>query len=444
MATSAVAGRSAPSDDKRWRQVDVRMRRLGYRPDGLIEVLHTTQEVFGYLDDEALPVRRREPGCATEQGLRRCHFLLAFHSETARACIPASFARAPPATSNGASALLVAIARELGVEPGGTTPDGRVSLLKARCLGACSMAPAVGGRRRGARQGRTRRTGSAAGGAMSASTGPGTRGAGSAAGAGPNRSSPTARPRASAQHLPGCRLPVDGIRPAVRSPPRSSAGRGAGRRRCHGASVASGCAPPGHSWRSRSRAGSSSVSDPASPRSTNELVEQPGWRERRGGRSVAGDPFFSHQVKVVLERCGTVDPERLEDYVATGGYEALAKAVTTMTPDDVIAEVVRSGLRGRGGAGYPTGLKWRTVAKATGAEGKFVVCNADEGDPGAFMDRSVLESDPQRVLEGMAIAGYAVGANQGYVYVRAEYPLAVKRLTSAIRQAEREGFLGQR
>ena len=158
---------------------------------------------------------------------------------------------------------------------------------------------------------------------------------------------------------------------------------------------------------------------------------------------MADDPFFSHQVKVVLERCGRVDPERLEDYVESGGYEALSMALTTMAPEDVIAQVVLSGLRGRGGAGYPTGLKWRTVAKSHGQDGKFVVCNADEGDPGAFMDRSVLESCPQQVLEGMAIAGYAVGADRGYVYVRAEYPLAVKRLTSAIRQAEREGFLGR-
>jgi bidirectional [NiFe] hydrogenase diaphorase subunit len=175
---------------------------------------------------------------------------------------------------------------------------------------------------------------------------------------------------------------------------------------------------------------------------TSELVASLAG-EGIGGRSVTTDPFFSHQVKVVLERCGKVDPERLEDYVASGGYEALSKALTTMAPDDVIAEVVRSGLRGRGGAGYPTGLKWRTVAKAAGAEGKFVVCNADEGDPGAFMDRSVLESCPQQVLEGMAIAGYAIGARRGYVYVRAEYPLAVKRLSSAIRQAERDGHLGQ-
>ena len=163
-----------------------------------------------------------------------------------------------------------------------------------------------------------------------------------------------------------------------------------------------------------------------------------------GGRPIASDPFFSHQVKVVLEHCGRIDPERVEDYVAAGGYEALTKAVTTMTPAEVLAEVTHSGLRGRGGAGYPTGLKWTTVAKADSADGKYVVCNGDEGDPGAFMDRSVLESSPQQVLEGMAIAGYAVGASHGYVYVRAEYPLAVKRLTTAIRQAERAGLLGQR
>ena len=160
-----------------------------------------------------------------------------------------------------------------------------------------------------------------------------------------------------------------------------------------------------------------------------------------GGKSTASDPFFSQQVKVVLEHCGRLDPERVEDYVAVGGFEALRKAVTTMSPAEVVAEVVGSGLRGRGGAGYPTGLKWTTVAKAESGEGKFVVCNADEGDPGAFMDRSVLESCPQQVLEGMAIAGYAVGASRGYAYVRAEYPLAVKRLTAAIRQAQ-PGLLG--
>jgi bidirectional [NiFe] hydrogenase diaphorase subunit len=155
-------------------------------------------------------------------------------------------------------------------------------------------------------------------------------------------------------------------------------------------------------------------------------------------------PFLQRQVKIVLENSGKVDPERIEDYIATGGYTALLKVLTTMTPPQVNEQVVRSGLRGRGGAGFPTGLKWNTVAKANGGGRKFVICNADEGDPGAFMDRSVLESDPHRVLDGMAIAGYAVGADHGYIYVRAEYPLAVKRLRTAIRQAERQGLLGNR
>jgi bidirectional [NiFe] hydrogenase diaphorase subunit len=153
-------------------------------------------------------------------------------------------------------------------------------------------------------------------------------------------------------------------------------------------------------------------------------------------------PFFTAQKKIVLENCGAIDPERIEEYIAAGGYQPLFDVLTTMRADEVVAMITRSGLRGRGGAGFPTGLKWSTVQKADGSQGKYVICNADEGDPGAFMDRSVLESDPHRVLEGMAIAAYAVGARQGYIYVRAEYPLAVKRLKLAIRQAERLGLLG--
>jgi bidirectional [NiFe] hydrogenase diaphorase subunit len=152
-------------------------------------------------------------------------------------------------------------------------------------------------------------------------------------------------------------------------------------------------------------------------------------------------PFFAKQVKIVRANGGIVDPERIEDYIAIGGYTALHHALTEMTPVQVVEEVTRSGLRGRGGAGFPTGLKWGTVAKSSGAK-KYVVCNGDEGDPGAFMDRSVLESDPHLVLEGMAIAAYAVGADQGYLYVRAEYPLAISRLQIAIKQAKQLGLLG--
>jgi bidirectional [NiFe] hydrogenase diaphorase subunit len=152
-------------------------------------------------------------------------------------------------------------------------------------------------------------------------------------------------------------------------------------------------------------------------------------------------PFFSRQKKIVLENFGKIDPNRIQEYIAAGGYAALAKVLTEMAPTEVIDQVSHSGLRGRGGAGYPTGLKWSTVAK-TRSTSKYVICNADEGDPGAFMDRSVLESDPHRVLEGMAIAAYAVGANRGYIYIRAEYPLAISRLRIAIKQAEELGLLG--
>ncbi len=154
-------------------------------------------------------------------------------------------------------------------------------------------------------------------------------------------------------------------------------------------------------------------------------------------------PFFTRQHRIVLANSGRVDPEKLNDYIAAGGYQALAKVLTEMTGREVIEQVKTSGLRGRGGAGYPTGLKWELVAKQIPTQ-KYVVCNADEGDPGAYMDRSVLEGDPHRVLEGMAIAGYAVGAQQGYIYVRGEYGLAIQRLQTAIKQAEREHLLGNR
>lgn len=159
---------------------------------------------------------------------------------------------------------------------------------------------------------------------------------------------------------------------------------------------------------------------------------------------VIGDrshPFFTRQYPIVLENSGKIDPESIEDYIAADGYQALFRVLREMTPKEVIDTITQSGLRGRGGAGYPTGLKWATVAKMPPGQ-KYVVCNADEGDPGAFMDRSVLESDPHRVLEGMAIAAYAVGADQGYIYVRGEYPLAIEHLKKAIQQSRRYGLLG--
>ncbi|MGI5920406.1 MAG: NADH-ubiquinone oxidoreductase-F iron-sulfur binding region domain-containing protein [Syntrophomonadaceae bacterium] len=148
------------------------------------------------------------------------------------------------------------------------------------------------------------------------------------------------------------------------------------------------------------------------------------------------------QIRIALRNCGTIDPEKLEDYIAAKGYQALGTCITEKKPDEVIQEIIASGLRGRGGGGFPTGIKWQSAAKSPGDQ-KYIICNADEGDPGAFMDRSILEGDPQSVLEAMAIAGYAIGANQGYIYIRAEYPLAVKRLLIAIDQAKEAGLLGK-
>ncbi|SHF30415.1 MULTISPECIES: NADH-quinone oxidoreductase subunit NuoF [Caloramator] len=152
--------------------------------------------------------------------------------------------------------------------------------------------------------------------------------------------------------------------------------------------------------------------------------------------------FYKKQERIALRNCGVIDPENIDEYIAFDGYKALAKVLTTMTPEQVIEEVKKSGLRGRGGGGFPTGLKWELTAKSK-ADQKYVVCNADEGDPGAFMDRSILEGDPHSVLEAMTIAGYAIGANQGYIYVRAEYPIAVQRLKVAIKQAREYGLLGK-
>ena len=175
------------------------------------------------------------------------------------------------------------------------------------------------------------------------------------------------------------------------------------------------------------------------------VVTDLAYEKRPGGMEALGlqeIPFFRKQVKIVLRNCGLIDPLKIEEYIARDGYMALAKVLTEMTPEQVIDEVKKSGLRGRGGAGFSTGVKWELCRKAPGNE-KFTLCNADEGDPGAFMDRSVLEGDPHSLIEAMTIAGYAIGSSQGYVYVRAEYPLAVERLTRAIEHARERGLLGK-
>ena len=191
------------------------------------------------------------------------------------------------------------------------------------------------------------------------------------------------------------------------------------------------------------------------PEDTKEIVEEHLLKGRPVKRLMFKDQFteemvpnykdidfYKKQNRIALRNCGFINPENIREYIARGGYEALAKALTEMTPEQVIEEVKASGLRGRGGGGFPTGLKWG-FARAAQGDKKYVICNADEGDPGAFMDRSILEGDPHALIEGMTIAGYAIGADEGYIYVRAEYPLAIKRLKIAIAQALEMGLLGE-
>lgn len=176
-------------------------------------------------------------------------------------------------------------------------------------------------------------------------------------------------------------------------------------------------------------------------RPVERLFHKPHSAEEKLEKTLPKINFYKKQKRIALRNCGVIDPEKIEEYIALDGYKALAKCLTEYTPDEVIELMMKAGLRGRGGAGFPTGLKWK-FAKAAQNEQKYVICNADEGDPGAFMDRSVLEGDPHSVIEAMAIAGYAIGANMGYVYCRAEYPIAVQRLQVAIDQAKEKGLLG--
>ena len=177
-------------------------------------------------------------------------------------------------------------------------------------------------------------------------------------------------------------------------------------------------------------------------RPVERLVYHEANESTKHATSLSETTFYKKQKRVALRNCGVINPENIDEYIAMDGYQALGKVLTEMTPDDVIQTILDSGLRGRGGGGFPTGLKWKFASGNRGNVVKYIGCNADEGDPGAFMDRSILEGDPHAVLEAMAIAGYAIGANEGYIYVRAEYPIAIKRLEIAIKQAREYGLLG--
>ncbi|MFP4065320.1 MAG: NADH-ubiquinone oxidoreductase-F iron-sulfur binding region domain-containing protein [Bacteroidales bacterium] len=191
------------------------------------------------------------------------------------------------------------------------------------------------------------------------------------------------------------------------------------------------------------------------PEDAKEIVAEHAIKGRQVERLLYTDPvnkekipdsrgmgFYKKQIRIALRNCGLIDPENIDEYLAADGYEAMGRVMTEMTPEEAIQEIIDSGLRGRGGGGFPTGIKWQIASKVEGKQ-KYVVCNADEGDPGAFMDRSILEGDPHSVLEAMVINGYCIGADKGLIYIRAEYPLAIKRLKIAIKQARELGLLGK-
>ncbi len=430
-----MTGRDATTiRDSRAKMLERAMSRHQYAGDALIEVLHAAQELYGYLSPELLGTISRKLKLPPSRVLGVATFYHFFSLKpkgehffqvcTGTACYVA-----------GAPALLEVLERRC-CRSGETTADGRVSVQAVRCIGSCGLAPAVirDGQIPGAGDdGRTE------------------------SGAGPDWSAMTIedllerqrRERTRQQQLrrriycctaAGClSCGSDSVRRAVAA--EIEAQGLVGEVEVCGTGCMGLC----------SRGPLVKISDdgslwgPVSVEDAPALVAGPeGARAALGPRQIdVQSPFFARQLKIVLANSGQADPERLDDYIAAGGYQALARAVSEMTPEEVVAEVRKSGLRGRGGGGYPTGLKWDLVAKQP-ATPKYVICNADEGDPGAFMDRSVLEGDPHRVLEGMAIAGYAVGAQQGFIYVRGEYTLAIQRLQTAIRQAEREQLLGNR
>ena len=407
------------------------MKRHRFAPDALIEVLHTAQELFGFLQNDILHYIAHGLKLPPSRvyGVATFYHFFSFAPKGKHTCVVCT---GTACYVKGADALLAAIERDAGDDRGQDV---------GRRAGLADDGPLPGRLRAGPR-GRLRRRGLRQAGA---GVGPGT--AERMETRWISLISARSRDRERAARKPfrirccgaasclssGSKTVLDGLEAAV-----ADAGLGdrvqvsevgCMRLCCEGPLVQVDPDGPFYQRVAPAR---------RPPRSSAALD---GVTTADAHRGDAGQPFFARQLAIVLENSGLVEPERIESYIEADGYQALYHVLREMNPAEVVEEITRSGLRGRGGAGFPTGLKWETVAKQPG-DRKFVVCNADEGDPGAFMDRSVLESDPHRVLEGMAIAGYAIGASQGFIYVRAEYPLAVRRLETAIKQAKRLGLLG--
>ena len=448
MASSprATKPNSRPAADQRLRRLETAMKRHQHRPDALIEVLHTAQELFGYLDAKLLMHVAHSLRLPPSQvyGVATFYHFFSLAPKGVHTCV---VCMGTACYVKGAAQMLSTLEQATGIQTGETTPDGQFSLMTARCLGACGIAPTVifDDQLEG------HQTPASSQNALKPAS--------------PllrprwneswtflelRQSQPTPKPhRIRCCTVGGC-LSANGL--AVKSQLETAVTEAGLDEQVAVSGV--GCMglcsqgplvqidPLGDCYRQvtpdqAAKIISTLLSPPATPDSPPPFAPSP-----FSLLPLSPDlPFFSRQHRIVLENSGQIDPEKIEDYIAAAGYEALHHCLREKQPAAVVDEITRSGLRGRGGAGYPTGLKWATVAKMPPGQ-KYVVCNADEGDPGAYMDRSVLESDPHRVLEGIAIAAYAVGASQGYIYVRGEYPLAISHLQTAIRQAKHHGLLG--
>ena len=400
-----------PSDDKRWKIVNGTMRKNGFARHALIETLHTVQSSFGYLDDEAIKFVAQSLRVPLSQAYGVVTFYHYFSlkppgKHTVTVCAGTA------CYIKGADKLIAAAEKKLGIAQGQTTKDGNISLMVRALRGRLQPRSRGAVRRRSERRDE-RRTDARATGKVDR-----------------RMTIEELEQIAKSVHqenekydyevnvcmdLACASQGADKLRDALVKAAEASGKKVLIRK--------TGCMGPCSSGPlvrvDPEETLYAKVKDANAEAIVNSLGDKPVPELQ-----CDLNEHFDKQVRVVLENAGHIDPEKIDDYISRDGYKALMTALLEMTPNGVVHRITESGLRGRGGGGYPTGLKWSTVAKA-GGDVKYVVCNGDEGDPGAFMDRSVMEGDPHRVIEGMAIAAYAVGASKGFIYVRAEYPVAV-------------------
>jgi len=428
------------------RKVDSIVAKYGHKKGSLIALLQLIQGEFGYLPRQAIERLSQKIDIAPAEIIAVYSFYAQFRATpVGRQHIKVCHGTA--CHVSGADKVSYALKEELGINHGQTTKDGEFSIENVACLGCCSLAPVV----------------------MIQDETYGARKSDKIKRIVKDRRAAAAGPRGQNQSAA-----VSGTKPAALKPApgitllrlgMGSCGIAAGARKTLAAInslaaekgleleiMSTGCNGMCHEEPLLEvvQSGKSFFYGKVNPEAAERIIEE----HVLGGKPAAQNliispdkpmarhPFYAKQQRIVLRNCGVIDPDSIGAYESAGGYSALRKALKEIKPEKIIAEISASGLRGRGGAGFPTGTKWKFASAVPGPE-KYVVCNGDEGDPGAFMDRSVLESDPHAVLEGLMLAAYAVGATKGIFYVRAEYPLAVKRINSAIAAAEKKGLLGE-